>query len=327
MERSRLILPKLANSLYISKDAPEVLTNFDAENQELAGDFFYADQISLKLQEAISLIKDSDLENSLLRKIRDKWSKDIQDDFINAGILYESKLRRKSVFSILQKFNRIMAGGYSINSMHDLMGMEFVIFTPTKFDTPESSKQLYEAANIILRYFSNSKRAGERFMICDASPLKDVYSLEDLKNKAKRIEITAYLQSLNPYIYIPKKTGLSPEYVKFVKDYFLQPKLKGYQGLQFVIKTADGFYIEIQIKTQPIYSYKNNPKSPIFHKNYRKSQTQKSYKQAKKCTVPQFDLRYNPEKVNIYGFRDNPDEDTSGIISPTFWTLRKNTHF
>lgn len=325
MSKKKIVLPKIADAMYKGNDTLEVLKIFNEDIQKLAGDFFYADQTSLKLDEAISLIKNSESENAVLRKIRDKWSKDLRNELVAADITYESTLRRKSVFSIIHKFNRTMVGGHSMNSIHDLMGIEFVILTPTEDDTPESARQLYRAANIILSYFSNSKKSGERFMLCDASKLKDVYTLEELENNREKILID--LQALNPHIYVPEKSDLLPEYKFFVKDYFLQPKKKGYQGIQFVVKTSDGFYVEFQLKTQPVFDFKNDPSSPIFHDKYRQNQTSETQKKVKENTeIPQFDLTFDSKKVKVYGFRNDPDRDKSGIIAPKKWDLRKNTH-
>lgn len=326
----KIILPKIATALYQGKDAPEVLSILDMEIQKLPGEFLYADQISLKLREALLLLKDTDNENIFLKKIRDKWSKDLRQDFIKSNILYDSTLRRKSVFSIFLKMNRIMTDGKSIDSLHDLMGMEFEIFTPHEYDTQESIDEAYTAANILLNYFSNSKRSGEKFMLCNASELKNVYPLEKMLNKAERPQILKHFRAINPNCFIPEKTGLLQKYIGFVKDYYRQPKINSaYQGLQFVIKTQSGIYLEIQIKTQPVCEFRNDPKSPAYHDNFRAMQNLQN--QQKVCTttgsIPQFDMNFDPKKVtHIYGFRTNPELDKSGIMAPVCWALRKNTH-
>lgn len=321
----KITLPKIATALYQGKDAPEVLSILDMEMQKLPGEFLYADQISLKLREALLLLKDTDNENIFLKKIRDKWSKDLRQDFIKSNILYDSTLRRKSVFSIFLKMNRIMTAGKSIDSLHDLMGMEFEIFTPNEYDTQESINQAYIATNILLDYFSNSKRSGEKFMLCNASALKNVYHLE----KMKRPEILNQFKAINPNCFIPEETGLLQKYVGFVKDYYRQPKINSaYQGLQFVIKTQAGIYLEIQVKTQPVCEFRNNPNSPAYHDNFRTMQNiQNQQKVSLTDSIPQFDMNFDPKKVtHIYGFRTNPELDKSGIMAPVSWALRKNTH-
>lgn len=320
-------LPKISNILYVSKDAPDFLERLIAEMQNLSGELFYADQISLKLKEALSLIKDSDNENAFLKKMRDKWSKDLRKEFVEQNIFYKSTLRRKDIFSILQKMNRNMADGKSINSIHDLMGIEFIILTPGEADTPRSIKQLYLATNILLDYFSDSKRSGEKFMLCDASPLKNVYPLEIMLDKNERPKILEVLHKINPNAYFPKQSGLSPNYISFVKDYYRQPKKTCYQGIQFVLKRENGDYFEIQVKTQPVFDFKSKKNSPINHYFYRAQQSKKS-KTNKATSVPQFDLTFDPSKVkHIYGFRAEPDLDSSGILEPVRWSLRQNTHF
>lgn len=322
----KITLPKIADILYVSKDAYDFLVRLNSQTQKLSGDFFYADQISLKLDEAALLIKDTDNENEnpFLKKARGKWSKDLRKELVAKNIFYKSKMRRKDIFAILSKMNRCMTDGKSINSIHDLTGMEFKILTPQEFDTEESIRQMYQATNIILDYFSDSKRSGEKFMLCDASPLKDVYPLEEMPSKL------THFKSINPNCFIPKESGLLPNYSGFVKDYYIQPKIKScYQGVQFVFKTDKGIYCEVQLKTQPVIDFKNNPKSPAYHVHYRTTQTKDNQeKTTVKPDVPQFDLSFDPKKVtHIYGFRANPTLDNSGILKPVCWDLRKNTHF
>ncbi len=321
---SKIILPKIANVLYVSKDAPDFLERLIMETQDLAGDLFYADQICLKLTEALSVTKDSEKEDAFLRKMRGKWSKDIWKLLVEAGIFYESTLRRKAIISILQKMNRCMRDGKSINSIHDLMGVEFIILTPGESDNSQTIKQLYLASNIILDYFSDSKKNGEKLMLCDASPLKDVYPLETMLDKDKRSKILEEFAQINPNCFIPKQSGLSPEYLGFVKDYYRQPKIEScYQGIQFVLKTEKGDYFEIQIKTQPAFDFKNMIDSPANHKIYRRHQSQKK----RPKTTLEFDLTFDPKKIcHINGFRTEPKRDRSGILSPICWDLRKNTH-
>lgn len=309
-------LPKLADALYIGESDCEVLDILSTEIKELSG-VFYADQIYLKLQEALLLRTDNAFKKKSL-----KWSRDLQAEFETAGISVDVFFRLKALISLLLKMNRIMADGKSINSLHDLMGLEFVILTPSEKDDPETIRQLYTVTNIILNYFSDSKRSGEEFMLCDASELKDVYPLDELLDEAKRPEILVELEKLNPNCYIPLESGLLPKYRGFVKDYYRQPKFTGYQGLQLVIKTKKGIYFEIQIKTQPAYDYKNDPASPAYHGNYRNEQTNQNDKKVEgNPDVPQFDLSFEPKKVSILGFRSNPNVDRSGIIAPKKWSI------
>lgn len=319
------MLPKISNILYVSNDTGDFLERLTLETQELSGKLFYADQISLKLAEATALVKEPDNENAFLRKAQ-KWGKDIRLELVEQHIFFKSVLRRKDAHSLLSKMNRTMLEGKSINSIHDLMGIEYVTLTTTENDTCESIRQLYLTTNIILDYFSDSSRSGERFMICDASPLKNVYSLEQMVNE--RSEILSYFKEMNPHVYIPKKSGLSPKYVEFVKDYYRQPKIDScYQGLQFVVKTEKGGYFEIQVKTQPVFDYKNMESSPANHIVYRSKQQKKKTNCLAK-EIPLFDLNFDPKKVkNIPGFRGDPNRDQSGILSPIRWDLRKNTHY
>lgn len=323
---TEVMLPKISNILYQAKDAPDFLERLIEQMQELAGDLFYADQICLKLSEALSITKDTDNEDAFLRKMRSKWSKDLWEDFVENDIFYDSTLRRKDIFSTLSKMNRNMSDGKSINSIHDLMGTEFTILTPLECDTAQSIKQLYLATNLILDYFSDSKRSGEKFMICDASPLKDVYPLETMLDKNERPKILETFKKINPNAYFPRQSGLFPNYVGFVKDYYRQPKIETcYQGIQFVLKRENGNYFEFQVKTQPVLDFKSKKDSPANHFFYRKQQNQKN--KAKKVTTPQFDLSFDPSKVkHIYGFRSEPGLDHSGILEPVRWSLRKNTH-
>lgn len=323
----KIILPKISDALYAGRDVPDIIERFKEPIEELSGDWIYADQISLKLQEALVLIQNTDNDQPFVKKMREKWSKDLRERFINLEnpIEFDMRLRRKSLMSMLMKMNRIMASGKSIDSLRDLMGVEIIIYTKGPVDTAESISQCYVAANETLKYFSSSKFHGgsEKFLLCDATELKDACP-EDMSHKDK-MELVS---KVNPDIYIPKKSELNPQLRGFVKDYIIQPKTKtAYQGLQFVISAA-GYHFEIQIKSQVMRDYLDDSKSPGNHNVFRMEQTETTQKRVKNNPViSQLDLSFDPDKVyHVSGFRPKYERDLSGIIAPVIWSLRKSTH-
>ena len=327
MAQTNIILPKIANSLYVGRDVPDIIEHFKAEIDQLSGDWLYADQISLKLQEALVLIKSIDNDQPFVKKMREKWSKDLRKIFINlpTPIEFDMRLRRKSLFATLQKINRIIASGKSIDSLRDLMGVEIIIYTKGPVDTAESISQCYIAANETLKYFSSSKFHGgsEKFLLCDAAELKD--ACNEGNSRKEKMEL---LSKVNPDIYIPEKTELKPELCGFVKDYIIRPKTKtAYQGLQFVIAAA-GYHFEVQIKSQVMRDYLDDSKSPGNHNIFRMDQTEATKNRLKNDpSITQLDLSFDPKKVyHVSGFRPQYDRDLSGIIAPVVSSLSQSTH-
>ena len=56
-------------------------------------------------------------------------------------------------------------------------------------------------------------------------------------------------------LIVPKKSGISENYMYGVKDYILHPKKNGYQSLHCVFRTPSGYCFEVQVRTFGMHVY------------------------------------------------------------------------
>lgn len=80
---------------------------------------------------------------------------------------------------------------------------------------------------------------------------------------------TGVNSKIQPDIIIPSTSGLKKSYMKYVKDYVLNPKENGYQSLHIVVK-APNFPFELQIRTLEQDSWADYLKGK--HSKFREAQ-------------------------------------------------------
>lgn len=314
----------LVDAAYKQSDVPAILRVFIENFSKLAETdkeiSFYLDPILMKIEEYLKLIEETDNNVNPFVSEMGIHAQNLKSKFKENGFNhFDMKMRRKSLRSLFNKINKTMRDGKSIESINDLVGMEITLHTQRDYDSECTLKELYEITNLTLEYFSNSnEHKGSKFSLCDAGELKDTISTDHLPE-----EISA-LKSLNPKIYIPSENLIEKRFRNFVKDYAFQPKITtGYQGIQFVLKTENGIYFEIQLKTQPMRDYLDAENSPGNHKKHKDAQTQ--IEDDIDCL--QFNLDFDPEKmIHIDGYRQNASFDRSGIVQAVKWDLKKSTH-
>lgn len=95
-----------------------------------------------------------------------------------------------------------------------------------------------------------------------------------------------------PSVNVPKKSYLSKENQKFVKDYILYPKKNnGYQSLHVVFKDTAGNYFEYQVRTYLMDFHANY--GGASHEKYKKNKPENK-------NIPQ--LAINREQIRIPGY-------------------------
>ena len=321
------IVDTLINAAYKQSDVPAILRVFIEDFSKLSEDdnqmSFYIDPISMKIEEYMKLIDETDDNVNPFVSEMGIHAQNLKSKFKEAGFNhFDMKMRRKSLCSLFNKINKTMRDGKSIDSINDLVGMEITLHTRSDFDSEDTLKDLYNLSNLTLEYFSNSnEHKGSKFSLCDAEELKDTISTERTPEEVKT------LKNLNSKIYLPAENMIEKRFRNFVKDYAFQPKLTtAYQGIQFVVKTENGIYFEIQLKTQPMRDYLDAEDSPGNHKNHKEKQIDSSDCEQLDCL--QFNLEFDSKKMShIDGYRPNVSFDRSGIVQAVKWDLRKSTHF
>lgn len=112
-------------------------------------------------------------------------------------------------------------------------------------------------------------------------------------------------------ILIPSKSGLKKSYVKYVKDYVLNPKQNGYQSLHIVVKSPN-FPFELQLRTLKQDSWADYLKAS--HSRYRKEQ------------LSRLDCPLVPIKISdipIEGIDSGYDEDGDFFVNDQIALLKE----
>lgn len=319
----------LKDAVYKESSVPEILRTFLDELTKLSQKenllAFYLDPISLKIEEYLKLIDETDQDVNPVISDMGEHAQRLKIKFRKNGINhFDMKMRRKALTSLFTKVNKVLRAGKSVDSINDLLGLELTIHTKSEYDSAETLDLLYKMANLTLEYFSSSnEHIGTRFFICDASSLKDTISPEHTPQELEE------LKKLNPHIFVPERSKINKRFVNLVKDYAFQPKHEtAYQGVQFVVKSESGFYVEIQIKTQPMRDFLDMDNSPGAHSKHKKKQsTILPSSNNNEIEILQFDLDFDSAKMqHIYGYRKSIKYDRSGIVQAVKWDLKKSTH-
>ena len=136
--------------------------------------------------------------------------------------------RLKNYISFIEKVRTFIYDGLDPFSINDELGFRLVVGTK-RYDNEETIEQLYEIANKVIAFFVIRKG----YQLIKPSPANGL----------------GFNPELFPKVFVPNKGLIYPEYTKYVKDYFVAPKKKGYQALHMVFVTKSGLTIEVQIRT------------------------------------------------------------------------------
>lgn len=136
--------------------------------------------------------------------------------------------RLKNYISFLEKVRSFIYDGLDPYSINDELGFRLIVGTQ-RYDNEKTIEQLYEVANKVIAFFVIRKG----YQLIKPSPANGL----------------GFNPELFPKVFVPKKGQIYPEYAKYVKDYFIAPKKKGYQALHMVFVTKSGLTIEVQLRT------------------------------------------------------------------------------
>lgn len=190
--------------------------------------------------------------------------------------------RLKNYISFLEKVRSFIYDGLDPYSINDELGFRIVVGTK-RYDNEESIKQLYEVANKVIAFFVIRKG----YQLIKPSPANGL----------------GFNPEVFPRVFVPKKGQIYPEYTKYVKDYFVEPKKKGYQALHMVFVTKSGLTIEVQIRSFASHFHAEYIATHLLHKDERygtdESKVTPEEKEAEEKRQAAIKVVFDPEKVKL----------------------------
>ena len=191
--------------------------------------------------------------------------------------------RLKNYISFLEKVRSFIYDGLDPYSINDELGFRLIVGTQ-RYDNEKTIEQLYEVANKVIAFFVIRKG----YQLIKPSPANGL----------------GFNPELFPKVFVPSKGLIYPEYTKYVKDYFVAPKKKGYQALHMVFVTKSGLTIEVQIRTFASHFHAEYIATHLLHKDERYgTDTSKELTpeeiEAEKKRQAAIKIVFDPEKVNL----------------------------
>lgn len=191
--------------------------------------------------------------------------------------------RLKNYVAFLEKVRTFIYDGLDPYSINDELGFRIVIGT-SRYDDEKSIAQLYEVANKVIAFFVIRKG----YQLIKPSPANGL----------------GFNKELFPNVFVPQKGLIYPEYAKYVKDYFVAPKKKGYQALHMVFVTKSGLTIEVQLRTFASHFHAEYVATHLSHKDERYgADTSKELtpeeKEADSRRQTAIKVTFDPEKVKL----------------------------
>ncbi|MBS5864325.1 MAG: RelA/SpoT domain-containing protein [Clostridium sp.] len=190
--------------------------------------------------------------------------------------------RLKNYVALLEKVRSFIYDGLDPYSINDELGFRLIVGTK-RYDDEESIKQLYDVANKVIAFFVIRKD----YQLIKPSPANGL----------------GFNPELFPKIFVPQKGLIYPEYTKYVKDYFIAPKKKGYQALHMVFLTKTGLTIEVQLRTFASHFHAEYISTHMLHKDERygidESKVTPEEKEAEEKRQAAIKVVFDPEKVKL----------------------------
>ncbi len=191
--------------------------------------------------------------------------------------------RLKNYISFIEKVRTFIYDGLDPFSINDELGFRLVVGT-NRYDDDDSIRQLYEIANKVIAFFVIRKG----YQLLKPSPANGL----------------GFKQKNFPKVFVPQKGLIYPEYEKYVKDYFVAPKKKGYQALHMVFVTKSGLTIEVQLRT---FASHFHAEFVSKHEEYKDARygvdnskeltpEQKAAEEKRQAAIK---VVFDPEKVNL----------------------------
>lgn len=204
--------------------------------------------------------------------------------------------RLKSFISYENKVTKHLDDGKS-TELGDIIAFRIVIRGKKKFSEEKLVEACYSIANTMLEYYLS---LGYYFP-CTAEKVRDTIQLSS---------------ELLGKIYIPRSSGILPEYVFAVKDYIITPKENGYQSLHLIFRNLlNGITFEVQIRT-----YQMNKNATEGYGDHGK------YKESKYNHC----VEYDPRLISLKDYSVSEDgvsvTDSAGLDTPRILFFYTSLH-
>lgn len=222
---------------------------------------FYNNQYANKLLEFLEIdhkINLLELEFRQFKSFLRKWSK-------ANNVKLKLLVRKKHFIGFNSKIRMFLIEHDDLENIRDLLGFRVILLTD-KLDSIESHRLHYKLMNECLLYFISKRNA----LLLNAG-----------KNSGKPLKPDSKMAK---QIFIYNNSELLLEFRNKVKNYSLQPKFPGYQGLHAHLKTLSGLIIELQIRTMAMDLFAES-----IHEQYKKER------------YSNFEINLDYEKINLPG--------------------------
>lgn len=191
--------------------------------------------------------------------------------------------RLKNYIAFIEKVRTFIYDGLDPYAINDELGFRLVVGTK-RYDDEESINQLYDVANKVIAFFVIRKG----YQLIKPTPANGL----------------GFNQKLFPKVYVPQKGLIYPEYAKYVKDYFVDPKKKGYQALHMVFVTKSGLTIEVQLRTFASHFHAEYVATHLSHKDERygvdtSKELTPEEQEAEEKRQTAIKVVFDPEKVKL----------------------------
>ena len=270
------IVSKFIQSISEGKSIPKILfrfaNNISQQNQDASEKI--SEEVQFMLTNAILNYSNAISNSEYLEDFRDTFNqvfKEIISNFPN--IQFKLEGRRKSLVNSIEKMLKLLKEGRSLDLFRDTFGIRLVLMC-TEDQEQLKQEELYEICNLIITLLIKKGN-----ILCEPEKMPKKETLDE------KVGI----------IVIPTKSNISPMYTRCIKDYVAFPKSNGYQCIQMVFRSKNGYYFEIQLRTENMHL-----KAEHLYANHAK------YKLSEYTSSPdEFRLldRIDLTKIHMPGFR------------------------
>lgn len=211
-------------------------------------------------------------------------------------IPFRISVRLKNYIGFIEKVRTFIYDGLDPFSINDELGVR-VIVGSNPHDNEASIKEVYDLANNVISFFVLKKG----YVLVMPSPQNSL----------------GFDPDKFPQLFVPKESLILPEYQLYVKDYFAQPKKRGYQALHIVLMNPQGLTVEIQVRSFASHYHAEFVATHQMHKDERYT-NHPDLTDAEKEKLEVVNVHYDPEKVKLgsYYSKDGNTLDFTGLSEP-----------
>lgn len=257
-------------ALYKATSIPNALEIYSEDLTKLG------DLKNIAHAKALKRYHDEIIDKKYLSRLRRNFNEIyslISKDYPDITFLIEG--RRKSFISTDNKIIKLLNENRSLDLLRDTNGFRILVFQKSSHELLDTCYSIIED---IIKHFIKKGST-----LCEADQLSQTknFNLED-----------------HPGLILPKKSGISEEFLYGVKDYILYPKENGYQSIHAVFRTSTGECFEIQIRTFDMHLYAESGNAS--HSKYKNKKYQDDIQfERKKILIPGYGIS---EDGTIYDF-------------------------